>query len=355
LSQGKLWARAVPGFEVITPNGTIKDLGTEFGMEVDFSQLKAVHVFEGRVAVSPAADEKQPASSQVLNKGQAVTFDDAGVAEPITRADPQAFVRPEQFAKATALVANESSGQEHVLLQDPSLVAHFLFADADGKPVIHPLSKTQGVERQATFGDNDSTIVPPTMVPGRRPDRLAMQYEPRLAQRAQIQVGPLDILDFSDGGKGAEPLTVAVWVRAASVQSATKGACIVTRGLDNRRQYGLDIDNGVFRFFLFNKYRQGIPYEIHSRVAPDGQWHLIAGTFEPTSGVMRMYVDGKYQGSAPGPRVLMPPDAGLYIGSQPGSSTSEIEYSLDGAVDEVALWRRALNGVEIASLYRSGG
>lgn len=85
----------------------------------------------------------------------------------------------------------------------------------------------------------------------------------------------------------------------------------------------------------------------------DGQWHHVVATKQGHSpSTLRVYVDGKLDdetmAAIDGPLVF-PPDVELSIGAHPGGT-----FPMSGALDEVAIWERALVPEEIAAMYRRG-
>jgi hypothetical protein len=98
-----------------------------------------------------------------------------------------------------------------------------------------------------------------------------------------------------------------------------------------------------------------------SPVGNSGGWHHYVVTFE--SGVVKGYFDGRLIGSGSAPVAALTA-AGRYIGMScwTFNVTPELDLSVDGhpnnawingAVDDVRIYRRALNLAEIESLYRS--
>ncbi|MEN8126418.1 MAG: FecR family protein [Planctomycetota bacterium] len=73
LEKGKLWAKCEyqPGFTVRTPNATVVDYGTEFGLAVDDSGRTRTYVSEGQVDLRLGSDMKVYEQSRRLVKGQA--------------------------------------------------------------------------------------------------------------------------------------------------------------------------------------------------------------------------------------------------------------------------------------------
>jgi hypothetical protein len=63
------------GFEVIVPQATVADLGTEFGIEVDNMGQSNVVVFEGEIEVRADGTETRGRQQQALFTGQALRLD----------------------------------------------------------------------------------------------------------------------------------------------------------------------------------------------------------------------------------------------------------------------------------------
>jgi hypothetical protein len=83
---GKVTAKIGPtakGFSVITPQATVVDLGTEFGIQVNDVGATDVVVFKGAVDVDYPATLEGAARQQRLRTGEAVHLDAAGTASRI--------------------------------------------------------------------------------------------------------------------------------------------------------------------------------------------------------------------------------------------------------------------------------
>ncbi len=83
----------------------------------------------------------------------------------------------------------------------------------------------------------------------------------------------------------------------------------------------------------------------------DTNYHMLTGTYDSISGVMAVYIDGMLKNSAVLPGLETYPTSTMYnyIGAVDGG-TWQFFY---GAIDELAIWRRALTACEIAALYQS--
>jgi hypothetical protein len=99
LTSGRISAIAAGrahGFVVQTPNATVTDLGTQFGVAVDSAGATEVDVFQGQVQVAQArsnGDQQPAAPPTILSTGQAAMVVNGLVKPSGLGAAPQAFVR----------------------------------------------------------------------------------------------------------------------------------------------------------------------------------------------------------------------------------------------------------------------
>lgn len=84
------------GFEVKSPSGVLKDLGTQFGVAVERDGSTQVEVFEGSVVTESQSATTQAATTQpaglTLSAGQAAVISHAAVVIDPRGAEPQRFV-----------------------------------------------------------------------------------------------------------------------------------------------------------------------------------------------------------------------------------------------------------------------
>jgi hypothetical protein len=97
LHQGMVTAQVPPaahGFSVKTPQSTVTDFGTEFGIQALALAGSEVHVFDGRVQVKTASHSNRPSQNKDVTKGKAAVITQSGKLDinPLgTR--PRLFVR----------------------------------------------------------------------------------------------------------------------------------------------------------------------------------------------------------------------------------------------------------------------
>ncbi|MCF7975143.1 MAG: FecR domain-containing protein [Phycisphaerae bacterium] len=97
LHHGMVTAQVPPeahGFAVHTPQSTVTDFGTEFGVQVQASTASEVHVFDGRVQVKTASHAHQPSQNKDVTQGKAAVITQSGKLDINPLGDrPNLFVR----------------------------------------------------------------------------------------------------------------------------------------------------------------------------------------------------------------------------------------------------------------------
>jgi hypothetical protein len=92
-------------------------------------------------------------------------------------------------------------------------------------------------------------------------------------------------------------------------------------------------------------YRCGSTSVLVHRFGP-GEWHHIAGTFDPNSGLVRYYQDGMLVGSQEGFAPTAVTNYPIFVGLQPGYSDSQWY----GAVDNIRIWNYARTQQQIEQM-----
>jgi hypothetical protein len=151
-----------------------------------------------------------------------------------------------------------------------------------------------------------------------------------------------------------EPATVSVsaWVNSAASPGNDK--YIVAKGANGclASSYGLytGANSGVAFYVSTN---QGLSWTLSPAAEPsvwNGQWHHVVGTYNGS--VVRLYLDGRQVGSGtPDTAPIaygLPTSNDLQIGDYPGCTG--LDFS--GSIDEVKVFNRALDPLEIAAGYQ---
>jgi hypothetical protein len=170
----------------------------------------------------------------------------------------------------------------------------------------------------------------------------------------------------------AGSFTVAAWLRLDALP--TRFGPLLSRwrdaGIDDRGYSLCAVRDGNIRFDVSSDGRFGTPggnditagtrqasadnaLVVSNRALTLGQWHHVAGVFDATSGLLRVYVDGVADGDVTAPfHVLFEPGEPLLIGA------GDVDFGrrfLDGALDDVRIYARALSDAEILELVQLRG
>jgi hypothetical protein len=140
-------------------------------------------------------------------------------------------------------------------------------------------------------------------------------------------------------------LTIAGWIKADSWGAGADVDAIIRKGDTTPNNYALGIADGRVELLLDANDSAGIK---GNTVLTTGEWHHVAATWD--GAYVRIYVDGVLD-NTPAPRTgnTNYDTRPMYIGGRPGDDC------LDGQIQEVYLYNRALNAAEIAVLAGKSG
>jgi hypothetical protein len=156
-------------------------------------------------------------------------------------------------------------------------------------------------------------------------------------------------------------LTVEYWVKFASLDSQGSGASpagdqfvVFKQNSRSNNFEGFDLrkirvaGSDIFKFAVTSA--AGQVAELHATtLITTGVWYHVAGA--RGSNYTQIYVNGQLQGQT---NVAFPQDYGtnaLYFGT---SGESYWDHKLNGVLDEVSLYDRALSSNEVAAIYAAG-
>ena len=155
-------------------------------------------------------------------------------------------------------------------------------------------------------------------------------------------------------------ITVAAWVKFDAQESPNAnlpGQQNIVFKLNTRDPHqgnftGYNLFKNVDHFAFCIGSAGGDQVTANSRTVPQvGVWYHLAGTYDRTSGQLKIYVNGAQEG---GVRAKFP----LNCGTRPlfiGTTGEWWDGKLQGDVDGVAIFNRALSAGEIQSIYKAGG
>ncbi|MCB1133295.1 MAG: hypothetical protein KDN05_19395, partial [Verrucomicrobiae bacterium] len=325
MESGRVWVRADDGdFTVHTQRLDVVDLGTEFGVS-SFPEIDdEVHVASGRVRVVPKHKSFSPME---LAAGQAA------------RADVVGRLRP---------AAYDASRFQTQLPNSPTYI-HWSFDESGPLGFSSTGSGIPGAPMAVYSLDRKRVAEPVTPVPGRFGNALRLDAPDLFAQA-----------DFP-GIEGNAARSVAFWIRGEPAMSdkATFLVCWGLAGGDGRK-WVLATNREGSRMSVGWGGAWAQAETLAGEAFLDGRWHHLCYVFTGRSddnGVPELihYLDGEpimVRGADDG--VPVDTDCGakgswpLTIGTQ--LWTTPLRPTFSGCVDELYVFRGALNPVQIRQL-----
>lgn len=218
------------------------------------------------------------------------------------------------------------------------LIAHWAFDD-------------QGAARRDGLTDGDSVN---PLHDG------ALEGNARVTRRGKLG-GKLDLDGFHDYvdvqipvvPNEAAAVTAATWFNAAD-PGAGRQTILETSG-DWSVSLELTADAGHLKYSV---RVPGSDVIAESDIVPtSGTWHHVAVAYDETAGTTGLYFDGVEVTSFPSdakdelsPTGRLAPSTGLHLGTYRGA----VGRFFHGSLDDAAVWNRALDPAEIASLWNKG-
>jgi hypothetical protein len=332
LSRGKLTAKVparAKGFTVETPSATLVDLGTEFGADVDPHGNGEVHVFRGEVIVHPRSlTDSRPLR---LSEAQATRIDAASATPSGIELDSARFLRQLEEPRTSYSRLVGELGPELYLHMEPTVDGHSVIdtcsQDRLGQVVLSPSNGTPWFP--GCFGSSLRL---------RGPGFGEYATMPSLQKPA------------------GNTLSVMAWVFA---ESRPRWASIAKRwGEPGDRcfHFGLFGDDGDLEVHIAQPNgEEALARE--GRPLPTGRWHHVAFVADGTT--LHLYRNGV--------EVARASHAGLQSGTldvlgvgvkldKTGCRPDAFEPGYwHGRLDEISVFSRALEPVQIRQLHESPG
>ena len=310
------------GFTIATTDFNFEDIGTEFGLSVEQETgVGSLHVFDGQVNVRRSKSNKLLMS--VLG-GQSVECRDG-------KHKTVASLRPETFLTPDGIGFRRWQADTKELLRDPDLIAFFPFtSDAQNPSRLHNLK----VGNQIV---GDGRIDGARWVSGRWHGKEALLFD-----------RDSDFAEFEIQGE-LEELTIAALVYInRRVHPLT--AIVDSNGWEdgdvhlqvNRHGYPyVDICETIPRYAALTG--------LDKSLVANGTWVHLATSISSPRQVARVYANGKLVVER-----LLRENGRIRPGvCRIGNWLAVGEFApvrpLNGRVDELAIWKRALSGEEISA------
>jgi hypothetical protein len=224
-------------------------------------------------------------------------------------------------------------------------------ADVAGAPELGPQTGTlQGfaLANLANAGPRPSDLVGGQPLQGFDPSNAAPAFQGNNSGGDDVALFPDDgTLNMALSGNR---FTAEAWIKAPSTQE--DGAAIFAKGNGGGgEQFAFDIVSGRFRIFVRNSAGAATVFQ-HPSLSPTNNWQHVALTFDAGTATMRMYVNGADVGGTTPPASLFNNSVDVSVGAR-RLSTGPYDLNLNGSVDEMALYKRALSSTEIAQHYNA--
>ena len=200
-------------------------------------------------------------------------------------------------------------------------------------------------------GDAGDTVVDTLgRYPGAAPGTSIVQGKLGMAR----SLASSDVVTFGDRILPPGPQSVSFWIWPEG--SAAGGQFHVLGNGRGTGEHGMRValDNGNFHptwFGMRGTAGTANFWLVCDQAAPLGRWTHVVMTWDGTTaaGAVRCYVDGDAAGST---AALSEPSAAATIDFFMGAD--ENNRGINGRLDEVGVWSRALSAVEVDTLYNSG-
>lgn len=345
--RGRLRGEVPPqarGFAIATPSTELVDLGTEFGMNVFPGGPTDVHVFAGRVDLFPPAPRDPSASARAVVAGQTVRVEAGGEARPLT-ADPARFASPTPAGSTPDARARRVEAWRLAMTRirsDPRLAVLYDFEPrGDDVRTLH--------DHQPARDATDGTIVGCGWTTGRWPGKSALELR-----------RPCDRVRCDISGKFDE-MTLTAWVRIDGLDNRLQGL-LLTDGYQVGRPHWQITSDGEIRLGIrmpdvggrLAAGGYGSPVVFDARRL--GVWTFLATTYDRQARIVCHYVDGRRvsEGSLAFDQPLRIGLAEIGNWGAPLRPDRHPVRNLNGCIDELAIWKAALDGAEITRLYEAG-
>ncbi|QDT64693.1 LamG domain-containing protein [Calycomorphotria hydatis] len=333
LYYGNLRAIVPPSAHLFTVSANefdFEDIGTEFGLHVEReSGVGSLHVFDGQVNVRRSGSNELLAD--VLG-GESVECR-GGKSTPVERDPSDSFPIPGDVGY------RRWNAESRSLLADPDLIAFFPFRQSSEHPdVLMNACNEDGRESPVSHAQ----IVGARWVGGRWPGKQALLFD-RVADYAELEV---------DGE--FQELSLAAWVLIDRVDQ-TRQAIFNSNGWE-RGDVHLQVNRLSYPYATVCETRkEGLHDNYWNKTqVPMRNWFHLAATISLPDQMSYIYTNGKLTGKYP-----LYEDGEIRPGTcRIGNWLKTVDFApirkLNGRIDELAIWKRALTSNEIQSELRRG-
>jgi ferric-dicitrate binding protein FerR (iron transport regulator) len=330
-------------FTINTPSASMVDLGTEFCVYVQEDGTSDLHVFKGKVALVAGPIGKKTndlnangAKEQIVRTGQAkrVAADSSEIED--IRFGQTAFVRNIPSPYELAVRRSRPRG-------------YWRFGRENLNKCDNSIDSARNVAKyvgSTAFDENG-----PGLGDGKSNDALKLNGRPD---------NYMIIENIASGRLQRGGLSLVLWLRADKIAEQS----ILTNETKTGQaswfsRYFLMEENGQFVFIVYfddDRMYEGRPVETclirSEQLAQKGRWYHLAVTLSQNH--VRMFIDGRLEAEAREPiEQFSNADLLWYLctGADIEPTDGDDAPPINGAIDELAIYDRALSPEEIRQLY----
>ena len=328
------------GFTIETSRLNVVDLGTEFTLSLEPSGKGHVQVIDGMVELHSPDEQSTPDNIQSLKTGEGAQFDQRGT---INRSPDLAstLINPEELShlaeQQQQLQFMQWKQHNQKIKTDPALIAYYDFEDSSN------WLRTLNNKSQQHTSSTDGAIVGCQWTSGRWPQKRALEFK-RTSDRVRLQIPG----EF-------QSLTLMAWVRIEGFERWLS-SLMLTDGYNPGNPHWQLSDKG--EMILGVKTGAGKNYFSPVVLKPTdlGRWIFLVTVYDHQKKEVIHYLDGlpvsHHKIENPIPLVIGPAEIGNW---RPQEHTGAHSIrSLNGRLDEFALFGRALTAEDILQWYQSG-
>lgn len=327
------------GFQVMSPEFELIDLGTEFGMDVGGNAGSKVEVFDGEVELHPAGAGAPPPAPLRLLEGAGIAWASTGQRTDF-RANASGFpsfddVRSRSDQRAKERYAAWQTWSRAVS-NDSRVVVRYDFEKLDARLI------DSGPQHA------DGSIIGCEVSNGRWAEKGALEFK-RPSDRVRVNIpGSYDAL------------TLSAWIRLDAIPGRAQ-SLLLTDGYERGYPHWQIAATGQLRLGLRvaapDGALKGTGYASPELFQPHriGVWTFVATTYDNRAGKVRHFLNGKEVSAEPmvSEQTLQIGKADIGNWSLPIASDPKPVRNFVGRIDEMTLWKVALSESELLEIYEN--
>jgi len=335
----RAWVPQARGFQVVSPEFELIDLGTEFGMEVGGTTGSKVEVFDGEVELHPAGAGAPSSAPLRLLEGAGIAWASSGQRTDI-RANASGFPSFDDVRSRSDQRAKEryAAWQQwnRTIANDPRVAVRYDFEKLDARLI------DSGPQHA------DGSIIGCEVSNGRWAEKGALEFK-RPSDRIRVNIpGSYDTL------------TLSAWIRLDTIPGRMQGL-LLTDGYERGCPHWQIAATGQLRLGLRVAAPDGA-LKATGYASPElfqprriGVWTFVATTYDNRAGKVRHFLNGREMSteSLVGRQTLRIGKADIGNWGLPIANGSWPVRNFVGRIDEMTLWNVALTESELLEIYQN--